>query len=105
MGKPATTDTREIIVEILLDLEKGQVQPSCAAQCFTKVRLSAQAAAQLYQAHLRGNDRKQDLYRLCDRQLCKDKNTEDEAAHPHAPAHGNLSDPVSGRRTGCGSMQ
>ena len=24
MGKPATTDTREIIVEILLDLEKGQ---------------------------------------------------------------------------------
>ena len=24
MGKPATTDTREIIVEILLDLEKEQ---------------------------------------------------------------------------------
>ena len=32
MGKPATTDTREIIVEILLDLEKGQLPASVLAQ-------------------------------------------------------------------------
>ena len=85
MGKPATTDTREIIVEILLDLEKGQD--------FS------------HQESYRGYHRETAGAGLLSEPVFFRSGPQDEASDPLSAPHEYLSDPVYGCGAGQCGMQ
>ena len=91
MGKPATTDTREIIVEILLDLEKGQD--------FSHKLIKAVLDKYDY---LDPRD-KAFIKRVTEGTI--ERQLQDEASDPLSAPHEYLSDPVYGCGAGQCGMQ